>query len=527
MRSIFLTVLILSFFQLMAQPTWLLTSSEMMPIYEADFIMNDTVHTSIRPFTYSDLGELSASTHDTFTPPGKWHERLWKTDLLHYDEGPFEITVNPAVNLGLGWDFTEDWGYTYTNTRGVFAHGKIGEKFGFYTGFYENQALYNRYVWDAYKGKRVLPAFGLKRGFYGNAWDYYWAHGMMQYKPTHYLELFAGHGRNFIGEGHRSLLLSDNAFNYFHFGAALKFKHFKYVVIHPFLNDLRRDLEVNGAYRKKYQAVHYLSLNLGKKLNIGLFESITYGDTSRAVNSQFEFNYLNPVIFWRAIEYSQGSQRGNAMLGLNASYKFNKQIALYGQFALDEWKLSEIRAGNGWWANKYAIQLGVKGYDVLLDGLHYRLEYNQVRPYMYAHKLELLNYGHFQQSMAHPLGANFREWIGILQYDSERWQWRAHAVYYRKGEDINGENYGSDIFESYDTRVQDYGNEIGQGGLKEVLFVDLSSAYMVNPKWMTQLKVGVILRSESRAYDAGFTGGTRAMPYIALRHQLFNQYLDF
>lgn len=498
-----------------------------MPLFEANFAASDSIHTSIRPFSLSALPEISHSYTQPHSAPEKWHERLWKTDLLNYTEKPFEITVNPAMNLSLGWDFSDDWGYTYTNTRGVMAKGRIGEKFGFYTGFYENQAIYNQYIFEAYRGKRVVPSFGLKRGFYGRGYDYYWAHGMMQYKPTKYLELFAGHGQNFIGEGHRSLLLSDNAFNYFHFGAALEFKHFKYIVIHPFLNDLQRDLEVNGAFRKKYQAIHYLSLNLGKKLSVGLFESVTYGDTSRVLNSQFEFNYLNPVIFWRAVEYAQGSERGNAMLGLIASFKFNKKIIAYGQFSLDEWRLSEIRARNGWWANKYGIQLGVKGYDLITKGLHYRLEYNQVRPFTYSHKLEVLNYAHFGQSLAHPLGANFRELIAIVQYDRNRWQWRAHAVLYRKGADINGENYGGNIFLSYDSRVFDYGNEIGQGGQLDVLFLDLSAGYMINPSWLTQLKAGVILRSENRNWEADFNSSLIAMPYIALRHQLFNQYLDF
>ncbi|MEZ4949697.1 MAG: hypothetical protein R2784_09965 [Saprospiraceae bacterium] len=41
---------------------------------------------------------------------------------------------------------------------------------------------------------------------------------------------------------------------------------------------------------------------------------------------------------------------------------------------------------------------------------------NQVRPYTYSHRDSAANYSHFRQSMAHPLGANFREQIAILNY---------------------------------------------------------------------------------------------------------------
>ena len=54
----------------------------------------------------------------------------------------------------------------------------------------------------------------------------------------------------------------------------------------------------------------------------------------------FDVNYLNPIIFYRAIEFETGQDAGNAILGASAKYKWNDKINLYSQFILDEFSLS-------------------------------------------------------------------------------------------------------------------------------------------------------------------------------------------
>ena len=34
-------------------------------------------------------------------------------------------------------------------------------------------------------------------------------------------------------------------------------------------------------------------------------------------NRGYEISYLNPIIFYRPVEYSMGSNKGNALMGLN------------------------------------------------------------------------------------------------------------------------------------------------------------------------------------------------------------------
>src|SRR5690606_25694881 len=120
---------------------------------------------------------------------------------------------------------------------------------------------------------------------------------------------------------------------------------------------------------------------------IGLFESVVFGR-----KNHFEFSYLNPVIFYRSIEQQNGSP-DNAMVGLDAKANVAKKLQFYGQLLLDEFKLSEIKAGNGWWANKWGYQLGAKYIDAFgVNNLDLQVEHNRVRPFTYSHRDSVSTY---------------------------------------------------------------------------------------------------------------------------------------
>jgi hypothetical protein len=178
-------------------------------------------------------------------------------------------------------------------------------------------------------------------------------------------------------------------------------------------------LKSSGKYPDKYFAFHHLSINIGKKLNIGVFESVVFSDSS-----SFEWSYLNPIIFYRAIEQQFGSS-DNVILGADFKWNAFKGFSVYGQFVLDEFVLDNIKEGNGWWANKFAIQAGLKYYDAFgVSNLDLQAETNIVRPYTYSHNpivtanngIPYGSYTNYMQPIAHPLGANFNEVIGILRY---------------------------------------------------------------------------------------------------------------
>ena len=207
-------------------------------------------------------------------------------------------------------------------------------------------------------------------------------------------------------------------------------------------------------------AAHYLSLQLHKNLQFGLFETVIF---SR--ENQFELQYLNPVILYRTIEQSVGSP-DNVLIGLNLKWNAWNKFQVYSQFILDEFKFSELVVNqDGWWGNKYGFQLGIFAPNLAgVDHLDVQVEYNTARPYTYTHFDSVANYTHYNMPLSHPLGANFKETIALVKYQPfPRWYLELRYSHIDYGGDVNGLNYGRDWRRSYNSRILEYGNETGQG----------------------------------------------------------------
>ncbi|WP_340170207.1 hypothetical protein [Lacinutrix sp.] len=72
---------------------------------------------------------------------------------------------------------------------------------------------------------------------------------------------------------------------------------------------------------------------------------------------------MNPIIFYRAIEFETGQDSGNAIVGASEKYKINDNFNIYSQFILDEFSLNDVKGGEGSWKNKFGLQLGAKYYN--------------------------------------------------------------------------------------------------------------------------------------------------------------------
>ena len=225
----------------------------------------------------------------------------------------------------------------------------------------------------------------------------------------------------------------------------------------------------------------------------------------------------------RPVEFSVGSP-DNAMLGLNLSVIVGRHNVLYGQLVLDEFKFEEIKAGNGWWGNKQGFQLGFKAYEVMgLKNLYFQTEFNWVRPYMYSHKTTLKNYGHYNQSLAHPFGANFWESVNFIRYNYKRFFFNYQFIYSIYGEDPEGMNYGKDIYKSYDDRVQDYDNYVGQGIETKLLYHNISASWLINPAYNLNITIGYInrnLKTNTNTHTTNYF-------YLGLKTSIGNNYYDF
>lgn len=453
--------------------------------------------------------------------------KAFDESLAHFQGENFELLINPLVNFQFGNE-SETGNNLFTNSRGFAIEGRLGQKFTFSSSFIETQAIFPNYIDDFVNLWNVAPQQGFTRTFGDNGHDFNMASGEINFKPNEIFTLTAGQGRNFFGEGYRSMLLSDATFNYPFFRIETTFGRVKYVNLWAQMYDVRKEVAPNNIFLKKSLASHYLSIDITNRWNLSFFEAIILSDTLQ--NRRMDVAFYNPIIFFRPVEFSVGSNAGNALLGIASSYKIKKGLQVYSQFVLDEFTGSEFFAGTGYWGNKYGLQLGIKGYDLFgLEGLFARVEYNKATPMTYSHLVPLGNYAHYSQSLAHPWGANFEEYLVHLQYNYKRWEFEARIHFGFIGLDTAGSNWGSNIYLSYRTREQDYDNSTGQGVPATMSFIALRASWLVNPASNLKVELGTRLRNLNSdiTSTSPVSTGSSSYVYFGLRTEIFNQYYDF
>ncbi len=495
---------------------------------------NLSFHTSIRPYYFPEVQQ--AVRYDSIRKllwinkkkvPGKiWKQKAWdkllNDDVVTFRTKYFDLLVNPLMNFSFGHDF-EDGKKTWVNTRGVEAMGRIGNNVTFYTSFYENQAAFPAYVDSYIRKKHVVPGQGIPRNFGDGGFDYSNVTGYINVQAGKHFTFQLGHGRNFLGDGYRSLLLSDVSFPNVFLKMTVNVWHIKYMVLYNQYIDIRTNIPEIG-YPRKYSTVHYLSWAVSKRVNLSFFDAIVWQATDTLGNYRgFDVQYLNPIIFLRPVEFSLGSP-DNALLGLNLSVIAGKHNVFYGQLLIDEFTLHEVLAGTGYWANKQAFQLGFKTYDPFkIKNLYLQTEFNYVPPYTYSERIERINYGNYNQPLAHPFGANFWESVNFIKYNYKRLFFSYEFLYSIKGLDPSGMNYGGNIYKSYNTRVSNYGNYVGQGIRTRLIYQNLSASFLINPAYNLNFTMGVVFRN----LKSNISSQNTHYFYIGLRTSLRNLYYDF
>ena len=338
-------------------------------------------------------------------------------------------------------------------------------------------------------------------------YNYLDLNGYVSWNATDYLNFQVGRGNQFLGSGYRSLFLSENAGNYNFGKLTVDIWRIKYSVIYTHQKDMNSTMSTKSKdFRDKFNTMHYISWNVTKWLNLGFFESVVWKASDTLLDRGYDVNYLNPVIFFRPVEYSTGSS-DNSLLGMSMSIKPTDGCQIYGQFILDEFLLAEFskdmkelvnpgsQTQTGWWANKYGWQLGTKAFNLFgIDNLGIQAEFNLVRPFTYSHQDPVQNFGHQNGGLAHPLGANFMESSNFLNYRKNNWFFEGKVSYAYQGLSTDSLDMGEDIFSSYSNRQSDYGNVTGQGIQSHVLVMGLRSSYLVFPESNLRFNAGASYR---------------------------------
>ena len=392
----------------------------------------------------------------------------------------FSLRVNPILSFRVGGQ-TGSKEVQFINTRGVELRFNIKQRVGFYFSITENQMRLPLYVQDRIKQRQYIPGNAYWKDYKTTGIDFFDPRGYIDVNVLKYINLQFGYDKHFIGNGIRSMYLSDFSAPYMFLKMNLRVWRFNYQVIWAELvNQYTR-----GADRelpKKYATFHHLNYNVAHFLDIGFFEGVVFNR-----KNQFEFHYLNPIIFYRAIEQSLGSP-DNALIGFDIKANMFSHLQIYTQVIFDEFNFAEIRKNSGWWANKFGIQAGAKYID-LLPNLDLQAEFNMARPFTYTHNAGnnvTANYTHYNQPLAHPLGANFYEFILTGKYQIiPQLNVTARYFYSVYGEDsvdatTNKEvHFGGNILKSTTAQtVQDvYGNKMAQGARATQNYLDIMVTY--------------------------------------------------
>ncbi len=364
-----------------------------------------------------------------------------------------KIVIKPKF-FGIN-SFQKDGQNSTTYFMGGFLFAKITEKINISTSSIylveKNNDLFNYYK----DSLNVYPGLGYKKQLYDLK---------ISYNINKFINADFGYGKNFIGKGYRSLFLSKEHGSYPFLKFSTNFGRINYYNIYTtFINHNSGNIG-----RKKHAAIHYLKINLFDNVNLGLFEAILWQAKSNHHTSGYDIAYLNPVIFYRPVEFSQQSNKGNAVLGASFDLNFSNSL-LYSQFLLDDLNISRQKDRDenyqsGFFQNKYAYQIGAK---TKIRNVNILTEYNCVQPYTYGHRTILQNYSHMSQSLSHPLGANFKELVFISDYKLNNWKFTLKLTAAKIGLDSLNTHYGQNIFLSdFDaTRggQHSYGNFNGQG----------------------------------------------------------------
>jgi hypothetical protein len=496
-----------------------------LPVFNAEFV-----------YLKRDNDVSCVNPNDCFSRERNWVGRkLFDEHLIVVDHDEedglikrsFLLEISPLFNFQAGKDLGDTSGEKlYVNSRGVLIKGAVGDKFRFESVFLENQAILPSYQGGFATAYAVIPGNGRWKKFKTNGYDYSMASGYISYKACRFFHLQAGHGKFKIGNGYRSMLLSDNSFTY----PYLRFTHnwwkgkIQYTNIYAVLMNLNSGGVTTPPFterlfQKKASAFHHLSFNFSKYLNLSLFQSLIWQHPDTKNRQNPGLAYFNPLIFSNLAVYGLQSNY-NLMAGIDVSIRPVKNVFIYGQYALDELGASTAIS------NKSAYQAGIKYYDAFtLKNLFVQLEYNSARPFMYTATDVAQSYTHYNQALAHPLGANFTEIVALLAYRYKRIFVQGKINMIEQGLNA-GNNYGQDIFTSDFVPALNEQSQ-NQGILSGTVILDGKLGYLFNPKTNFNISIGGLIRSFT------WKASTLANPeptkyfYISLKTSLYNQYWDF
>ncbi|MGZ3866244.1 MAG: hypothetical protein ACXVC6_06375 [Bacteroidia bacterium] len=472
------------------------------------YALTDTsiiVHTDLQPYAYKEIPT------DTF--------KHWKygidafSDKLFYEnliqvrtvdkssKKPikFNLDINPILNLNQGKDTddTTQLYHTATNTRGFWIKGELGNKLSFETAFMENQAHLPAYLRNYANATGVIPGQGRWKAFRYFGYDYAMSCGILNFAVSKNFFIRVGHGKQKTGYGYRSLLLSDNSFNYPYAQFVANFfkQRLQYSQTYALLMNLtdggsKTPPGIERIFQKKAASFQQLSWHTSKFLDLYAFQGLIAKATDSSNAMNLDPLYANPVIFSNLGAYGFNSEN-HILVGGGFQVRPLKRTFIYTQFMYDG--VSELQGNNVAW------QAGIKLFDAFtLKNLFMQFEFNQVSGGAYTNpKFSPQDYTHYGQPLTTP--ALFpEEFIAMISYSYKKFFLQLKQNYSSWLDNSNG----------------------------NVSYSDAKLGYLINRSYNFNVALGATLRT----YTDGLAGKKpqeMQIIYLSIRTSLYNLYYDF
>lgn len=470
-------------------------------------------HKSFRPLQ-THLGQPGNNSQDSIAFEKKWFTRkLRHESFVVIDTGDFFLTIDPLFRFELGLDMADSTHsgkdkLLFVNQRGLRVQANLGSKVSFSSSFYENQAFLPSYLSDFVDLYDVAPGQGRVKTFKNRGFDYAMASGYVSYSPNNKINIQFGHDKHFIGNGYRSLILSDNSFNYPFLRVTNKLGRFQFTNLYTSFKNTNVPLPTSPTterrFQSKYATIQEIACRIGR-FEFAMFEAVMWN----GFESGDWISYINPISMVRPFQFGLNGDV-NVLLGLNSNYRISRTAIVYSQAVLDDYT-----------ANKWALQIGIKGQHLFrVKGLYGQLEYNTATPYTYGHIDSTVAFTNYNQALSHPLGAAFDEVMGFLSYEKNGFFVNLKLQYASYLEDsLQTHHFGKDLFKSDITAEKNEGEEFATTLINQ----HLELGYTFNKNTNLQAFFGFVNRTELNDFWENHT----QYVHFGLRTNLLNVYSDF
>lgn len=528
MKKLFTCLVGLLFFVCTAQAQWMYQPYSYQFYQKLDnavYSPKNNLHTSLKPYLITDSSALrplydSLMLNRSDNTGKSWlYRKLFREHLISVTDKDYTFYMDYLPDLQYGKEFKEPK-TVWLNTRGYQLGGTIGSNFFFYTSGYENQGKFANYE-TAYINKvGMIPGQSYDKSYGKDTKDWSGVTALIGYMPSKSITIALGQDKTFIGDGYRSVLLSDYAVAYplLRFTADLG-KHVQYMAMWTYMEDqTAQQFNSFSNNRRKWGAFHYIDWNISSRVSVGFFNALVAEEANdQGQYHGFDINYINPIFFVSSLGPATPAP-DHTLFGFNAKYKVLSKTTIYGQF------LSDQASATGNSSSRNAWQLGLRGSDLFkVQKLNYLFEYNISKPYTYAAQYPIVNYTELNEPLADPLGANFKEAVGILNYTLGRFDFQGQINYAKYGLNTGNINYGKDIMLPDNSNLPAVSGSTGQGLATTLKYAEGTIAYILNPKYNLRLEIGGLLRQESNSQSDTRT----AMIVFGLRSTFRNLYHDF